>query len=64
MLKTFNCGLGMVVIVKQDFASVILKEIQKEDPHASIVGTIRPRAQQAVVIKNVSSKISSQKSQF
>ena len=56
MLRTFNCGLGMVVIVKRDFADAILKEIKQEEPNAVVVGFIRPRVGQAVVIKNVSSK--------
>jgi phosphoribosylaminoimidazole (AIR) synthetase len=60
MVRTFNCGIGMVLIVKKSAADDILKTIQKEDPVASVIGTIKQRKDQAVIINNASSKFFSQ----
>lgn len=53
MLRTFNCGLGMVVIVKRQHADQVLSEIRQSEPNANIVGIIKKKNGQAVTVKNL-----------
>lgn len=56
MLRTFNCGLGMVVIVKREHADQVLSEIRQTEPDANIVGIIKKKTGQAVTVKNLDRK--------
>ena len=40
MLKTFNCGIGMILIVKKDSLNKIMNYIQESDDHAVYLGEI------------------------
>lgn len=56
MLRTFNCGLGMVVIVRRDCAEQVLSEIRVTEPDANIVGIIKKKNGEAVTVKNLNRK--------
>jgi len=43
MYRTFNCGIGMVVIVNKNDADTAVAHLNAAGEHATIIGTIRPR---------------------
>ena len=43
MYRTFNCGIGMVVIVASGDADAALKHLQAAGETATVIGAIRPR---------------------
>ena len=43
MLNTFNCGIGMILVVKKENADKVLKLLAKTDVKAYKIGTMRPR---------------------
>jgi phosphoribosylformylglycinamidine cyclo-ligase len=42
MLRTFNCGMGMVLVVAQDAADGVVALLTKEGEHPLRIGTIEP----------------------
>ncbi len=43
MYRTFNCGIGMVVIVAKHDADAALKQLNAAGERATVIGTIRAR---------------------
>ncbi|MEO1749803.1 MAG: AIR synthase-related protein, partial [Pseudomonadota bacterium] len=43
MLRTFNCGVGMVVVADKDGAEDVLKALQEAGEEASIIGRLIAR---------------------
>ena len=41
MLRTFNCGIGGVLVVDQHNTDVILKELQHLKENASVIGALK-----------------------
>ena len=51
MYRTFNCGVGMVLIASADEADAIISELKKNDETAWTLGTIESGEKQQVVFK-------------
>ena len=49
MLRTFNCGIGMVAVVEADQAAQAIAVLQREGEHVEIIGRIVPRRDQGVI---------------
>jgi len=43
MYRTFNCGIGMVVIVAKKDADAALKQLNASGETATVIGVIRAR---------------------
>ncbi|KAM4047686.1 trifunctional purine biosynthetic protein adenosine-3 isoform 1-T2 [Anomaloglossus baeobatrachus] len=58
MSRTFNCGIGAVLVVEKMFAENVLKEIQAVED-AWLIGevTVRPKGSESVKIKNLTSAL-------
>jgi phosphoribosylformylglycinamidine cyclo-ligase len=50
MHRTFNCGIGMVVLVASDDAAEALRVLQQAGEHAMVIGTVR-HGERGVVIE-------------
>ena len=48
--RTFNCGIGIVLIVSADSAPVISKLLAKEGETVYTLGQVVPRKKEAVII--------------
>ncbi|RWS17967.1 trifunctional purine biosynthetic protein adenosine-3-like protein [Dinothrombium tinctorium] len=60
MLRTFNCGLGMICIVKQNLEGVVLNALKiRNEMDACIIGKVVKRSHDPVIVNNFSSSISS-----
>jgi phosphoribosylformylglycinamidine cyclo-ligase len=42
MLRTFNMGIGLIVACATEDSAAILRRLQREEPAAAIIGSIRP----------------------
>ena len=51
MLRTFNCGIGMIIVVTADKASEISERLQAEGEQVVTLGRLMPRLDQGVVYK-------------
>ncbi len=51
MLRTFNCGCGMIAIVARDDAARFMEIMEEEGERAFILGDIRPREEAAVLFE-------------
>ena len=49
MLRTFNCGVGMIAIVSAPGADELVTHLQAQGESAYLVGTLQPRTDQPVV---------------
>ncbi|MBL4743543.1 MAG: phosphoribosylformylglycinamidine cyclo-ligase [Cycloclasticus sp.] len=49
MLKTFNCGIGMVICVSKELADTVLSELEALGESAYIIGDIAPAEGEPVV---------------
>lgn len=49
MLRTFNCGIGMVVIVAEGQAAQVAAVLQSEGEAVVPIGRVRPRRENAIV---------------
>ena len=48
MLRTFNCGVGMVAVVEGDQAAQAIAILQREGEHVEVIGRIIPRRDHGV----------------
>ncbi len=46
MIRTFNCGIGMVIVASQDSANIVLNELSKHDQNAQIIGEVIPNTEE------------------
>ncbi|MCZ2328202.1 phosphoribosylformylglycinamidine cyclo-ligase [Bartonella sp. F02] len=51
MLRTFNCGIGMIVIVAQNSAETILKELETQGETAILLGTLIKNQGKKIIYK-------------
>lgn len=49
LLRTFNCGIGMIVIVGADQAAAVSQCLDAQGEEVIEIGTIAPRQGEAVV---------------
>jgi len=48
MLRTFNCGTGMIAIVPENSAGQLISHLKEQDEKATIIGTLTKRSDAAV----------------
>ena len=48
MVRTFNCGIGMIAVVKPDEANALIAALAKAEEFAIVIGTLQPRGEDAV----------------
>ncbi|MCC0033085.1 MAG: phosphoribosylformylglycinamidine cyclo-ligase [Brucellaceae bacterium] len=51
MLRTFNCGIGMVAVVEADQAAQAIAVLQREGEHVEVIGRIVPRRDHGVAYR-------------
>ena len=49
MLRVFNCGVGMILIVKRNDADLIVNELKKIKLNSSIIGDIINKSGKSIV---------------
>ena len=57
MLRTFNCGIGMILVVDQSAASAIKQELEAQGERVANLGTIKPAKAGKQVVYNGHLKI-------
>ena len=55
LARTFNCGIGMIVIVKPDRAEPVIEKLQDNGENVFQIGCLKPRApsEQSVTLQNI-----------
>ena len=48
MLRTFNCGIGMVLVVDRDAAAEVTAVLERHGETVVLLGTIAPRKADAI----------------
>ena len=48
MLRTFNCGIGMIAVVAPDEAQALIEKLEAEGEHATVIGIMTPRGAEPV----------------
>ncbi len=43
MLRTFNCGIGMVMVTKRNDTAAVVKELKKTGEKAFVIGEVKRR---------------------
>lgn len=58
MQRTYNCGIGLVLIVAKENESMVMEKLYYKEK-ATVIGTVKPRAQSApqVVVNNFSTNL-------
>ena len=51
MKRTFNCGVGMILVVASGQAAQVAAVLQKEGEHVMTIGRIVPRRETGVVYR-------------
>jgi len=51
MLRTFNCGIGMVIIIGQKYANEIVMHLEKCGEEASIIGKVTEKSNQSELVE-------------
>uniref|UniRef100_A0A1I7SM67 Phosphoribosylformylglycinamidine cyclo-ligase n=1 Tax=Bursaphelenchus xylophilus TaxID=6326 RepID=A0A1I7SM67_BURXY len=51
MFRTFNCGLGMVLVVPNEFKDIVIERIYAKNTNAWCIGSLRRRTEHAVVLE-------------
>jgi phosphoribosylformylglycinamidine cyclo-ligase len=51
MWRTFNCGIGMIVVVEKSKAEKVKAQLEKSGEKVFTIGTLQPRKGKAVVIR-------------
>ena len=52
MLRTFNMGIGMVLVVSKSSAAAVIKLLEKEGETVYRLGTLVKRAKEAVIVRD------------
>jgi phosphoribosylformylglycinamidine cyclo-ligase len=53
MLRTFNCGIGMLAVVRRDNVAAVRQTLEQHGETVFEIGTIVPRADEAVAVENI-----------
>jgi phosphoribosylformylglycinamidine cyclo-ligase len=52
MLRTFNCGIGMVLVVDSSRSDDVMAELQAAGEQCFVIGQLKQRAGEAVELSN------------
>ena len=55
LARTFNCGIGMIVIVKPDQADPVIDMLRDNGENVFQIGRLKPRtpSEQSVTLQNI-----------
>ncbi|WP_455477600.1 phosphoribosylformylglycinamidine cyclo-ligase [Bartonella sp. B41] len=51
MLRTFNCGIGMVIMVAQHAAQKIMQQLEKQGETVTLLGVLTKRQNNGIILK-------------
>ena len=59
MARTFNCGIGMVLVVAEKNAREVLRELKSSEEDPVLIGVLRDRessnSEEQVILRNLNS---------